>query len=69
MIDSIVGVIIMTAATTSLVLAVQVGGSAFRTAGKYPLTAAERELLSKAGYTDARSASLLQSDLETYPSR
>jgi len=65
--DAIVGAVIMVAITTGLVLAVQVGQQAIGSAGRYPLNAAERELLQSAGWGDATSRSLLQADLQGMP--
>ena len=67
MADAIVGSVIMVAITTGLVLAVQVGEQAIGSAGRYPLNAAERELLQSAGWGDATSRGLLQVDLQGMP--
>ncbi len=53
MVDAVVGAVIMVAATLGLVLAVEVAEQAFNSAGRYPLTASERELLQAAGLADA----------------
>jgi len=66
-VDAIVGAVIMVAITTGLVLAVQVGEQAIGSAGRYPLNAAERELLQRAGWGDATSRGLLQADLQGMP--
>jgi len=66
-VDAFVGAVIMVAITTGLVLAVQVGEQAIGSAGRYPLNAAERELLRSAGWGDATSRGLLQADLQGYP--
>jgi hypothetical protein len=68
MIDAVVGAIVMVLASTALVLAVEVGGQSFRSAGKYPLNAAELELLKRAGWDEAGIADL-QSDLTALPDR
>jgi hypothetical protein len=65
--DAIVGAVIMVAITTGLMLAVQVGEQAIGSAGRYPLNAAERELLQSAGWGDSMSRGLLQADLEAMP--
>jgi len=57
----------MVAITTGLVLAVQVGEQAIGSAGRYPLNAAESELLQRAGWGDATSRGLLQADLQGMP--
>ncbi len=67
MVDAVVGAVIMVAATLGLVLAVEVGEQAFRSAGRYPLTASERELLQAAGLADAERVRLLQADLDALP--
>ncbi len=67
MADAIVGAVIMVAITTGLMLAVQVGEQAIGSAGRYPLNAAERELLQSAGWGDSMSRGLLQADLEAMP--
>ena len=64
MADAIVGAVIMVAITTGLMLAVQVGEQAIGSAGRYPLNAAERELLQSAGWGDSTSRGLLQADLQ-----
>ena len=67
MADAIVGAVIMVAITTGLMLAVQVGEQAIGSAGRYPLNAAERDLLQSAGWGDSMSRGLLQADLEAMP--
>ena len=64
MVDAVVGAVIMVVATLGLVLAVEVGEQAFNSAGRYPLTASERELLQAAGLADAQRLRLLQDDLD-----
>ena len=68
MIDAVVGAVVMVVASTALVLAVEVGEQAFRLAGKYPLNAAELELVKRAGW-DAAAIADLQSDLAGLPDR
>jgi hypothetical protein len=67
-IDAVVGAVVMVVASTALVLAVEVGEQAFRSAGKYPLNAAELELVKRAGW-DAVAIADLQSDLAGLPDR
>ena len=67
--DSFLGAIIVTVATGALFLAVQTAEKAFRSAGKYPLSDYEIELLWKAGFGDKDSRKLITSDLDSYPSK
>ena len=50
MISSILGAVIMSAATVSMLVAINLGNKALKNAGKYPLTLQEREILTNAGY-------------------
>ena len=64
MVDAAVGAVIMVVATLGLVLAVEVGEQAFNSAGSYPLTVSERELLQAAGLADAQHLRLLEVNLD-----
>lgn len=65
MIDAVVGAVIMVAATTGLVLAVEVGERAISQAGRYPLTQSELEMLRSAGLENPQNLLLLQADLDS----
>ena len=53
MVDSIVGAVIMVAATSALVLALQVAEGAMDEAGRYPLSGHESRVLESAGVRGA----------------
>ena len=65
MLDAIVGAVIVVVATSALVLAIEVAEKSLDSAGRQPLNAAERELLQRAGRSDAASLNKLQADLES----
>lgn len=65
MIDAIVGSVIVVAATTGLLLAVEVSNRAMSDAGRHPLSQAEREMLRSAGLDSSQEISALQSDLDS----
>jgi len=65
MFDALVGAVIMVAATTALVLAVEVGQKAMTAAGRYPLNNAELQMLRDARRADAESLRLLQENLDS----
>lgn len=64
MIDAVVGAVIMVAATTGLILAVEVGERSISQAGRYPLTKSEIEMLRSAGLENPQNVLLLQADLD-----
>jgi hypothetical protein len=68
MIDVVVGAVVMVVASTALVLAIEVGEQAYRSAGRYPLNAAELELVKRAGFEAAAIADL-HSDLAGLPEK
>ena len=67
--DSFLGAVIVTVATGALFLAVQTAEKAFKSAGKYPPTNYELQLLRKAGYSNEESIKLIISDLDSYSSK
>ena len=69
MIDSIVGVAIIVAAMSSLMLAVEFSERAFDEAGSYGLTPSERILLRDSGYTDSKVLSDMNDFLQLPDSR
>lgn len=69
MIDAVVGLVVMVSAVTSMALAVELSESAFRSAGKYPLTAWEQQMVKRAGWGTATDLRNLQSDLSGLPSK
>jgi len=68
MLSAIVGVVIMAAATTAMVFAVQLHEQSFANAGRQPLSGKERELIKKAGYTSA-DIILLEKELEGFSTK
>ena len=50
MISSILGAVIMSAATISMLIAINLANNNLKNSGKYPLTLQEREILTNAGY-------------------
>ena len=52
MISSLIGSVIMTAVTVTMLIALNVINKGLSTVGKYPLTKDEISILKKAGYTD-----------------
>ena len=49
MLDAVVGAVIMVVATTSMLYSIEVAERAFDQAGRYPLNADEKEVLSPVG--------------------
>jgi len=64
--DSLLGSIIVTVATGALFLAVQTAEKAFSTAGKYPPTNYEFNILKKAGYSSEKNRKTIKDDFTTY---
>ena len=64
--DSLLGSIIVTVATGALFMAVQSAEKAFRTAGKYPPTNYEFNILKKAGYRSDKNRKTIIADFATY---
>ena len=66
MIASLIGVIIASMATTSLLLAIRYGDAAIKGAGKYPLTSSEKAIILNAGY-DNNDLKNIELDLQELP--
>ena len=64
--DSLLGAIIVTVATGALFMAVQTAEKAFRTAGKYPPTNFEIDILGKAGYSSKKDRNTIKADLASF---
>ena len=67
MIDALVGTVIMVAATTALVLAVEFAQQSMSQAGRHPLNDSERVMLKRAGLADSSSINKLSADLMALP--
>ena len=60
MISSLLGSVIMSAATVAMLIAINFTDKALINAGKYPLTSQEKEILKTAGFTDVDIENLNQ---------
>ena len=72
MVDALVGSLVAVAATTAMLLAVQVTNTAFLEAGRFPLLLEEIDLLENAGYNaelGAREREIISGFLEDLPSQ
>ena len=67
MIDSLLGAVIMVAATSSLVLALQVAERALDEAGRYPLSSDEGKVLRRAGVSGTDGKQKFQNVLDRLP--
>lgn len=66
MLDAMVGVFVMAAATSAMVLAVQLNEQAFSDAGRQSLSPAESELLKPLGFSES-DIIRLEDELKTLP--
>ncbi len=60
MISSLIGTVIMSAATVAMLIAINFTDKALINAGKYPLTSQEKEILKTAGFEDVDIENLNQ---------
>ena len=60
MISSLLGSVIMSAATVAMLIAINFTDKALINAGKYPLTSQEKQILKTAGFTDVDIENLNQ---------
>ena len=60
MISSLIGTVIMSAATVAMLIAINFTDKALINAGKYPLTSQEKEILRTAGFEDVDIENLNQ---------
>ena len=63
MISSIVGAVIMSAATVAMLVALNISNQALNKVGKHPITEQEKEILMNAGFT-SREIDLVNQDIE-----
>ena len=63
MISSLVGAVIMSAATVAMLVAIQVTNRAFKSVGKNPISQEEKEMILNAGYNENK-IDLLNEDIE-----
>ena len=66
MIDAIVGAVIIVAATTGLVMAVEVGNRIITQAGRHPLSPSERIMLRSAGLDSNQNLNKIEDDLNSF---
>ena len=52
MISALLGALIMSSATIAMLVAINITNESIQNAGKYPLTAEEKELLIQQGFSD-----------------
>ena len=69
MAGAILGTIIISMATSVLVIAIETSEKAFNSAGKYSLTTYEEDMLKKAGLYTVENIKLLNSDILLLPVR
>ena len=60
MISSLLGTVIMSAATVAMLIAISFTDKALINAGKYPLTSQEKQILKTAGFNDVDIETLNQ---------
>ena len=60
MISSLLGTVIMSAATVAMLIAINFTDKALINAGKYPLTSQEKQILKTAGFNDVDIENLNQ---------
>ena len=60
MISSLIGSVIMSAATVAMLIAINFTDKALINAGKYPLTSQEKQILKTAGFNDVDIENLNQ---------
>ena len=63
MISSLVGAVIMSAATVSMLVALNITNQALKQVGKHPITEQEKEILINAGFS-AEEIDLVNQDIE-----
>ena len=63
MISSLVGAVIMSAATVAMLVALNISNQAIKKVGKHPITEQEKEILLNAGFTSA-DIDLVNQDIE-----
>ncbi len=63
MISSLVGAVIMSAATVAMLVALNISNNALKKVGKYPITEQEKEILLNAGFTSG-DFDLVNQDIE-----
>ena len=63
MISSLVGAVIMSAATIAMLVALNISNQALKKVGKHPLTEQEKEILINAGFT-SEDIDLVNQDIE-----
>ena len=54
MISSVLGAVIMSAATVSMLIALKITNETFKNVGRYPLTENEKAMLIKAGFIETK---------------
>jgi len=68
MIAGLIGTIIASMATASLLIAIRIGDATIKNAGKYPLTSSEKAILINAGY-EKKDLQNIQLDLNELPTK
>ena len=63
MISSLVGAVIMSAATVAMLVALNISNQALKTVGKHPITEQEKKILLNAGFS-SREIDLVNQDIE-----
>ena len=63
MISSLVGAVIMSAATVAMLVALNISNHALKKVGKHPMTEQEKEILINAGFTSG-DIDLVNQDIE-----
>ena len=68
MISALLGCVIMSMATVSLLIGIRLGEDAINNAGNYPLTNFEKNTIIKAGYSN-KDLILIQNDIKLLPKK
>ena len=64
MISSILGAVIMSAATVSMLIALRITNETFKNIGRQPLSPTEKEILYKAGFTSSEHIDIVNNHIK-----
>ena len=64
MISSVLGAVIMSAATVSMLIALRVTNETFKNVGRQPLSQEEKSILFKAGFNDKEDTLIINSHIK-----
>ena len=64
MISSVLGAVIMSAATVSMLIALRITNETYKNIGRQPLSSTEKEILSKAGFTSREHLDIVNNHIK-----